>query len=181
MKKLWSIPIITVYLYAVTILTQWGYYSFFSIPSDFVEASIKDNIVYFFTLFKVAEEVAGVLKWYVWAMLIFTILIVGFVYTFNYTYKRLITALGTLILIFFLINSYNFGNALAKNSILFLVPDVGCSGISNGPYIIPGISNNQVILVPIDKNNKMLGGFIVKNIPDLGCKLEYKSIGLIKQ
>src|SRR3989344_3587248 len=115
MSKLWSLPVISVYLYAATILTQYGFNSYFNIPSSFIEASIKENIVYFFQLFQVASAVAGVMRWWMWAIVIIAALIITFFYNFHSFFRGIISLAGTIILGLLLWGSYNFGSMLAAN------------------------------------------------------------------
>lgn len=178
-SKLWNIPVISVYLYAVTILTQYGFHSYFNIPSSFIESSIKENIIYFFQLFQLASGVVGLMKWWMWIVAILAILIITFFYNFS-NYKKIIALCGTLLLGLLLYGSYGFGTLIAKSTTEFYVPAEQCASLDvNNSYIIPSFYGGRVVLIPIDKTRKMSGDILVKDISELGCTIEKKYIGTI--
>jgi hypothetical protein len=179
---LWSIPVITAYLYATTILTQYGYNSYFNIPPSFIEASIRANVIYYFQLFTIIGEVAGLFKWWQWSITIGAIIIVVMACYVESIYRNIVFIIGIFFLFLTLWGSVSIGSFLAKNIPTFLVPSSTCYGIGEDKsYIIPVIYDNDAILIPIDTSTlKMTGGFIVKDIPTMSCKLEYKNVGLIK-
>jgi hypothetical protein len=179
MSKLWSLPVISVYLYAATILTQYGFNSYFNIPPNFMEASIKENIVYFFQLFQLASAVAGLMKLWMWAVVILAVLIITFFYSFS-GYKKFIALCGTLLLGYLLYGSYNFGMLLAKNTAEFYVPVQNCASLEKDvTYIIPNFYQGKAILVPIDNARKMNGSILIKDLSELGCATERKYVGVV--
>jgi hypothetical protein len=176
MNKFWNIPIITVYLYAVAILTQHGFNSYFNIPSNFIEFSIKENIVYFFQLFQLALAIVGVMKFWMWIVVLVGAIVIAILCFFDYVYEIIFTSIligGALV------GSYYFGNFLAINTSTFYVPLSDCQLIGQGKYIIPVFYDSKAILVSIDENNKLGNGFMVKEMSDLSCKIELKNIGKI--
>lgn len=179
MKKLWNIPVLSVYFYAVTILTQYGHNSYFGIPSNFIEASIKENIVYFFQLLQIASGVAGLMGWWMWIVVIVAVCVV--LYLSNCRYRWVVSFLGAILLGVLLWGSYNFGGLIAANTTNFYSLSSKCASMSGeGLYIIPSFYDGKAILVSIDGNNKkMNGGFLIRNISDLPCELEQKEIGKI--
>lgn len=180
MSRLWSLPVISVYLYGITILTQYGFNSYFNIPSNFIEASIKENIIYFFQLFQLASAVAGLMKWWMWAVVIIAGLIIFFFFSFHSLWRKLISFAGLLLLGYLLYGSYNFGIILAKNSAEFYVPAANCELLEKDtPYIIPSFYQGKAILVPIDENRKMTGSILVKDLAELGCSTEKKYVGFV--
>lgn len=181
MSKLWSLPVISVYLYGITILTQYGFNSYFNIPSSFIESSIKENIIYFFQLFQLASSVAGLMKWWMWAVVILAILLITFFYNFS-GYRKFIAFCATLLLGYLLYGSYNFGILLAKNVSTFYVPAQNCTFLDkNTSYIIPNFYQGKAILVSIDSNKKLTGNVLVKDLSEPGCGTELKYIGLISK
>ncbi len=182
MSKLLTIPIISVYLYGITILTQYGYSSYFNIPSNLIEASITQNFVYFFQFFQLASTIAGVMKWWMWVMLIVTALLVFFFYASNRFWRFVISTCGVFLAAYFLYGSYNFGQLIAKSSSEFYVLSDSCTLSETGTkYIIPSFSQGNAILVSIDADNTLMGQVLVKNLSELECSTEKKNVGLIKK
>jgi hypothetical protein len=181
MKKLLSIPIIGLYLYGITTLTQYGYNSYFNIPSSFVETSLRANIIYFFQLFQAAEFIAGLFRWWMWAIVILILLIFALLWFLDNIFSKITIFVTTLILLYFLANSFNFGRALAANSQTFLGFGTDCPTLApNTIFIIPVIYDNQGVVVSINKDTKkMIGGFQVKELSGLSCELENISTGKI--
>ena len=60
-KKFWTLSALTVYIYTITILEQFGYNQYFGIPYNFVESSITVNVVYAFSLSHLVLNMAGAL------------------------------------------------------------------------------------------------------------------------
>lgn len=184
MKKLenllWSIPAIGTYFYAATVLTNYGFVSYFNIPSNFVSASLSDNIIFFYQYFVASAYLAGHAKWYAWLTIV---LIVGIIVALCYVsdiWKGVFTAIGTIFMLFWLGSFYRLGQTIAINSTIFLIPTAGCPPI--GPaaqYIVPITGDGQGVFVPINASNTMTGGFILKNLADLDCTLENKNIGKV--
>lgn len=179
MSKLWSIPVVSVYLYGITILTQYGYNSYFSIPSSLVESSITQNFVYFFQIFQLASAVAGVMKWWMWAVFVAGALMILFFYFFHQWWQKIISFGFLILLVYFLQGAHDFGQLLAKSSGDFYVPSQPCIGIPEGRYIIPNFYQGEAILVPIDESNKMIGGFLVKDLSELNCSVKSEHTGSV--
>lgn len=185
MKKLgnflWSIPALAVYCYIATVLTEYGYASYFNIPANFVSASLSDNIIYFFQLFTAGKYEIGLMRWWAWLSLIGIIIFIAALYYSHSFWRKIFGFAGTVIFLLLLTGFYNFGNRIAANTTAFWVPSVSCAPIgSDSRYIIPALNESQAVFVPIDQDNKMTGGFLVKNTADLNCKLEYKTVGKVK-
>lgn len=182
MEKLWSIPAITVYLYTVTTLTQFGYNSYFNIPPNFIEFSIKWNIIYFFQLFQLASGVIGLMGWWLWFVTLTAFLVIVSFFSLHRILK-IILAILSLALLLFVIGpgSYKFGDLIAKSSIAFYVPADQCLSLNGyNTFIIPTFYETKAILIPIDlSTRKIQGSFIVKETSELQCLLEYKEIGKI--
>ena len=70
--EIW-LPVLTIFVYSASVLTQYGYISYFGLPSYLIEASVKSNIIYSFTILRIA--------WIIWpiTLLLFVILL-----TFEY-------------------------------------------------------------------------------------------------
>lgn len=182
MSKLLTIPIISAYLYGIAILTQYGYNSYFNIPSNLIDASITENFVFFFQMFHLASAIAGAMKWWMWLVLIVSSLIVFLFYFSHRFWRFIISAFGFFILCYFLYGSYNFGQLLAKTGTEFYVPSEGCVSLdSETVYIIPSFYGESAILVAVDSDSKLTGEVVLKNMSELGCGTIKKSAGLIKR
>ncbi len=178
-KLFWSIPGLTIYAYATNILIQHGFYSYFGIPSDFINASITTNIINYFGLFQLVKATMGLIVWWMWFILVPIILVLVFLYYMDSRYQKIIVTFGTLVLIFFLYTSFNFGIQLAKGSEFFYAPISNCISKDGTEYVIPGFYQDKAILVSIDPNNKMRGGFIVRDLAQISCELNFQRIGTI--
>lgn len=182
MSKLLTIPIISVYLYGITILTQYGFNSYFNIPSNLIDASITENFIFFFQMFHLASAVAGAMKWWMWLVLVVSGLIVLLFYLSHKFWRFVISAFGFFILAYFLYGSYNFGQLVAKTGAEFYVPSESCTALNSvARYIIPSFHGESAILVAIDENNKLTGEIEVKNMSELGCGTQKKNVGQIKR
>jgi len=180
MSKFWSIPVISAYLYGVTILTQYGYNSYFNIPSNLIESSVTQNFVYFFQLFQLGTAIAGAMKWWMWVVLILGALTVLFFYGSHFIWRKIISVIGLGLICFVLYGSYNFGSLLARSTSDFYVPMSDCASLDqNTRYIIPIFYQGKAILVPIDADRKMIGGILVKDLAELGCTTERKYVGMV--
>jgi len=179
--KFWSIPIFTVYFYAANILMQYGYISYFGIPSSFIEASIKDNILYFFSLSQVIFIFIGQLKWWIALLMILPIIIIFDICNNNIFWKKFFNVLLIILFVSSLWFSYKLGKKIAEINTNYLTLDSSCVGLNDDhTYIIPNIYLSKMILTPIDLNNKMIGGFVVKESSYLNCLINYKQLGPIK-
>lgn len=180
-KKLLSLPIIGIYLYGITTITQYGFNAYFNIPKNFIETSIRANILYFFELFKLAQGVAGLMRWWMWVVLILLALFFALLYFSHHILAKLIIGLTVILLIVILVKSYNFGAFIAANTPDFPTLEQDCLDSDKDKiFIVPVIYDTKAILVPIYKDTKkMAGGFQVKEISELGCKLETQNIGKI--
>lgn len=183
LKKLsifWSIPSLTIYFYAANILAQYGYISYFNIPSSFIESSLKDNIIYFFDLFRIGFAVIGLIGWWLLLFIIPVILIVALFYN-PYSWRRFIYVFSPIALLASLWLFYNFGNKLASYNESYDVITPECINMNKETvYIIPDIYDTKLILVPIDKaTNKIKNGYLVKNSTDISCVIERQHIGRV--
>jgi len=180
MSKLWTIPAATIYIYALTILTQYGATSYFNIPANFISISPTENTIYAYNLFKLALEFIPLIKWWEWVIVV--IVFCFALFYFRILGKILISTI-TILLILFLYNAVNFGEFLAENQTNFLTLSPECSSLGKGEtYIIPVIDNGKAILIPIDENSKKIGNsFLVKDVAELSCKLEHREIGKLRK
>ena len=179
--RVWSIPAIAAYFYVATILAEYGYNSYFGIPPDFVRASLSENIIYFFQLLTASKDALGQIGLLMWVVVVVVAAFIVFLYYYHWLFKTIFGAIGTGIFFLFLLwGSFNIGKGAAINTTYFWVLSPNCLFAENGSeYIIPTISDSWVVLIPIDKQNTMKGGFLVRNINDIPCTLEYKNIGKI--
>jgi hypothetical protein len=184
MQKFWSIPAIGLYFYVATVLTNWGFLSYFNIPSTFVQASLSSNIIFFYQFITAALSLLGSLHWYVYVAAGFFFIVVVALYYLIFQYnkplKNTFVAVGTIVLFLYLGTFFSLGNLIASTQTSYIVP-VDCSVGPAYAYVIPLTDENQTILVPIDQNNKMTDGFLVRNTADLSCTFESKPVGKVAQ
>ena len=181
MSKLLSIPVISIYLYAVTILTQYGYNSYFNIPANFIEASLKENIIYFFGIFQLASAIVGLMRWWMWVVVILAALIILFLFSLHSAWRSFFSFCGVLLLGYFLYGSYNFGTLLAKSTSEFYVLSSNCNSLEKDLYVIPNFYQGKAILVTIDSAKKMTGDVLVKDLSELGCSTKKQYVGQLKK
>jgi hypothetical protein len=175
-KAFWSIPALAIYLYVITILTQYGFYSYFGIPSGYIDASITSNTTFFYTLVQGAIASVFAIKWG-WLIIIPVIIFILKVFKAKHIKSAI-----TLLVIASAYGFVGFGNLLATHQTAFLVLEPNCASVDFGQkYIIPQLSNGEAVLVPVSEDNKIDGSFLVKNAPDLNCKIKWTEIGLIKK
>jgi|GEM_PF-1190819 hypothetical protein len=184
MQKFWSIPAVGLYFYVATVLTDWGFLSYFNIPSSFVQASLSGNIIFFYQFIHSTLELLGSFHWYVYvaAGFFFVVLVALYylIFQYNRRLKNTLVAIGTLILFLYLGTFFRLGNLIASTQTSFVVP-VDCSVGSAYAYVVPMTDENETVLVPIDQNNKMTGGYLVKTTSDSSCTFEWKNVGKVVQ
>lgn len=178
-KALWSLPALAIYFYTAAVLTQSGYLFYFGIPKSFVEASLKENIIFFYEFSIIAQGIASLLSWAIWILLFLSALIIVLLYLYYDFWRSYFTVMGILSLFIILMGFFNYGKFLASAIPEFLVPSPDCSLVKNDArYIVPIVDiSGQAVFVPIDQTNKLIGGFFVKNISNESCKLEVQNIG----
>jgi hypothetical protein len=179
-SKFWSIPVLTAYVYTAAVLAQYGYLSYFEIPSTYVESSIQGNILYFFSLFQAAIGAIALMKWW-WALLAGLILIIIFdLYNSNRFWRKVLRI--SFIIIFFssIWLSYKLGHKSAELNTTFLVLENNCTTLdAKYTYIIPTTYRDKMIIMPIDSENKIFDSFMVKDGSDLDCFITKKEIGQV--
>ncbi|HBM46110.1 MAG: hypothetical protein UT05_C0007G0015 [Parcubacteria group bacterium GW2011_GWF2_38_76] len=171
--------IVPVYLYGVVILTQYGYNSYFNIPSSFIDYSIKENFVFFYGLFNLILIFLGTISWWTW---LFVVLLVFFSYIFYFEFGKIIKFTTIFLLLYALYSSYNFGYLLAENSSEFNTLTDSCSLLKDGnSYIIPNFYQGKAILASINSENKLIGEVSIKDLSDINCSIQKKYTGPIKR
>lgn len=184
MKKkenlLWSIPAIALYFYTATVLTEYGYASYFNIPSNYISASLSDNIIYFYQLLMAGQYAIGLVKWWLWIVLALIAIFIALLYFSNDFWRNYITLVGTVIFFLILIWFYNLGKGLGGVNATFWMPSASCPPIgTDSRYIVPISLGSDGIFIPINASNTMTGGFLVKDLTTLNCKLVQQTIGKV--
>ena len=173
-----------VYFYIATVLTSYGFLSYFNVPPVFIQASLSSNIVFFYQYISAYLALLIGMHWYALFGLGIFLAIVSALYFFLFQYskrrKKVLIAILTILWLLYLGTFYHLGEVIAANQTSFIVP-VNCSIGQDYAYIIPVIDGNTTVLVPIDQSRKMTGGFLVKNTADLSCTFQWKPIGAVMQ
>src|SRR3989338_7787624 len=119
MKGFWTIPVLAAYIYAITILGFAGFYLYFGIPIDYLEASLVANTVYVHMLLHAFWSAFALITPIGW-------LVIG------------ATSLFITAALLFAWQSVEFGENIARSVTGFYVPADGCiSGVKDERYIIP--------------------------------------------
>ena len=183
MKKIfYGLPIIPMYIYGITVLTQYGYNSYFGIPSNFISLLSAQNFVFYFQLYQLGGVIAHKIQWWMWIELIFTALIIYSSYMSSIVWQWIIRVSGVVVFVYVFLHSYNLGQFVAQNTSVFYVSMNNCSlSHDQERYIIPSFYQDNAILVSIDENNILKGNMIIKKLSDLECGITKQNIGLIKQ
>lgn len=183
LKMLWSLPLVTVYLYVATVLTTVGYFDYYGLPSYLVEASIQANITYFFTLFNLATAVFGSMRW--WTLIIILVLgVLIFLFYHSARWSRwLVTLAVALVLGWALYHSSDFGELLARHNTVYLVPSADCSAFGTSTQSVGiGIYQGKEVFVTADLvTHKQLGGFTLKDLSETSCVFERKNLWQIEK
>ncbi len=178
-----NLATIGTYLYVVSVLIQFGFNRYFGIPASFIESSIRANVVNFYVLIMDLLHI----KFDLWGGLFLAalLILIGLVLSFFY-YKYHRKALIIIIILFTLVLlhiSVSYGELRAKNLITFSVVPESCGIFSlEETYVMPVIYDNKGVFVQYDKaTNKLLNGFLVKELSDIPCKIETKDLGRLIQ
>ncbi len=172
-RLFWSIPVLAVYSYVVTILFDFGYQIYFGVPAYFIQSSVTGNTIFFYILVQSIRQIIINLGWW-W--LLFLPILGALVFYFQ---KHIVT-LVTVFLIIFAMLAVNFGMSIAQTADTFLMMSDTCPPLGSDPkYILVSIHENEAVFVPIDNENRMVGGFLIKDVTQLSCKLEFKTVGKI--
>ena len=178
MKLLKSSIFWGLYAYILTILAQYGFNSYFGIPSNFIEPSIRDNIIFFFVIFK------GLITLPTFWVIFFIMFIIFIAITFfeifrnNLVIKTIIVLLGIFLIFVF----YKFGEQLAKKSQTFPILSGNCLPLKdNIIYLVPAFYQTNAIVVPIssDDSHKIVGSFFLKEPIGPECGIHNEKIGQV--
>ncbi len=183
MSKFLSIPIVTAYIYILTVVTYYGFNSFFNIPYNYIEFSIKDPIVFFFDLSRLIASICSQITEWAWFGIVVTFLVLLVLFFFNKVTRWLIVA-GLIALVVYLpFGFYRFGNFLASASTSFYTAPSTCiPGATEDLYIAPTLFEGKVVFVPIATSTHQLeNGLLVRETSALTCQLEKKEIGKIQK
>ena len=169
------------YFWIATILFQYGHNSYFFIPPNFIEVSIRDNIIYFFTLTQIATGVAKSLTFWIWILLIMLTLIIWIFYILSNFTKKIFLVFILILVIFSLRWSYSFGNLWAETRTTYHTIPEGCLSVEDEiKYIIPFFYGTKAIIISIDEDNRNIAGsFLVREVADLDCEIKQEDIGKI--
>lgn len=172
-----------VYFYAGPILFQYGHTSYFGIPTNLIEPSIRDNIVFFFDLTRIMGMVAGHLSFWVWVILVIFTLVIWSLLAFQVVHRTLLSVILVALTVSSLFGFYSFGNKIAGLRTDFKVLPEGCLSAEKGiTHIIPAFYQTTALIVAIHSDTKKLtGSFLPKESSELGCDIQKKTIGPILQ
>lgn len=170
-----------IYFWGATILFQYGYNSYFFIPSNFIEVSIRENIIYFFNLSQIAGGILSSFNFWKYFSLIILLLSLWIFYIISNFTKKIFLILVFILSVFLLYGSYNFGIFWAETRIEYYVIPNECLSLDNDmKYIIPTFFETKAIVIPIDENNRNINNSIlIKEIADINCEIKKENTGVV--
>ncbi len=179
-KFFWSIPGIAIYVYVINILAQYGWNMYYKLPASFIDASIASNTTF---LHLIISSIFELIKINLVGDLIFIIIVLLIIYASDkFNGKKSLIFLVTLMAFFIGWEFYDFGFNLAKVNGTFFVAESGClPEASSTRYVAPIIYNNNAVFIPINNDNKMEGGFLVKDLSQMSCVIKMTEIGQLKR
>lgn len=176
--------LVPIYIYVATILTNYGYISYFRIPASSINASIVENTLFFFGilqgLLELHKSTDGRLT------IAFFFFIGLLFYGINKRFKtssnvRDIQIGVVAIILLFLFQ--NFGLFIAQQRYAFETLSPGCPLVEEGKfYIIHSIHDGNAIVTPVDaRTQKMDGGYKNLNVIDIPCSIVSRGVGKVQQ
>lgn len=181
MTKLINLSVVTAYLYILTVLSYYGYNSYFNIPYDSAGFSPQAPVIFFFDFSRLILDILKHASISFWITIIVSIIVVIGIYSYH-TLGRWLVNLGLIIaLVYTFFAFYNFGHLLASSATNFYTVDSKCiPGATEQLYIAPTISEGKAIFVPIDPESRQLkNGLLVRESTSINCQLEKKEIGKV--
>ena len=126
MSKLINLSVITAYLYILTVLSYYGYNSYFNIPYDSVHFSPQAPVIFFFDFSRLIFDVIKHFTLSLWIMIFVSFLVVLAIF-FYHKIGRWIITLGFIIAVVYTFFAfYNFGNFLAASTTNFYTTNSKC-------------------------------------------------------
>lgn len=171
----------------MTALNQYGFLGYFNVPSNFVNTSLTNNIIFFFQIFQVGKVLASSLGVMTCALLFMTfatwvIAILGLYWSSKKMKIGLEVAAAILCLVG-LWSFYNLGISSAENQETFFIAKSECilkEKDASTDFAAVGYYGGSAILVPYEpKTQKMKGGFMIRDLATMPCKLISTKIGRI--
>lgn len=183
MKKLISIPIVTGYVYILTVVAYYGFNSYFNIPATFIEFSVKNPIIFFFDLSRLIFSIFGQTSVSGWMGIIVFLLVVVAVFLYSKVIRVLVTVGFVVFLVWLPFGFYKFGNLLASVSTNFYTAPSSCiPGATEDLYIAPALFDAKAIFVPISASTLQIkNGLLIRDTSSLTCEMHRQETGRIKK
>lgn len=183
-KFVWSAVGIGLWLYVTNIITQYGFLSYFKVPPNFIDISLTSNVVFYYQIIELMQAIFGAITLPLWIIIGVCVLFLIYFWASNRFWAKTIEIVGTVILGILILGSFHFGHFLAVNGSTFDVPDTtGCISVgADTSFVVIAYKSTQAILVPIDETTrKMTGGYIVREVSQIPCKLVKAEVGKITE
>lgn len=190
----------TIFVYSVTILMQYGFLSYYGVPYFAIEPSIRDNIIFVYTIIKVITNLTPliIVKIILPVLLVTSVLIFTIYKFFSYTKIRnfnivkqitfdkylnklkwpfiMLLVLYSLHLFFIL----GFKTAEIHKDVYKL--SEGCGLVQEENYFISEFYQSKPIILYYNDQKEILDKFSIIDITNTGCSLEKITIeGLHKK
>lgn len=181
MTKLINLSVVTAYLYILTVLSYYGYNSYFSIPYYSAGFSPQAPVIFFFDFSRLILDLLKHATISFWITIIVSIIVVIGIYSYHALGRWLVNFGLIIALVYTFFGFYNFGHLLASSATNFYTADLKCiPGATEKLYIAPALSEGKVFFVPIDPGTHQLkNGLLVRESTNITCQLEKKEIGKI--
>ncbi len=161
-------------LYVATIFIQFGYNSYFNIPSEFISFSIRENTLFFRIFTQGLLLFLASIRWYLW-------MLIGILVALSFWSPKIRKVVYLALIAFaavFLWRTVSLGELVAKDQSAYFMLADDCTAMgTTTKYFIPNFYNEKALLVPYTKNqnsqNIMGSGFIVKDLSQLPCTVVY--------
>lgn len=171
-KSFWEIPVLTVYIYVITILTSSGFLAYFDVPPHFVGATIKENVVFMKMILDIIWQCVSAIG-YLWLVLLPLSIVIT-----HYFHKHLSKIVVVSLILFAIFGTKPLGTLMAEKQITFLTPSEDCEEFKGKTYAILSASDNTFVLLETDPvTKKIKRGFKPVDVSHLSCGLDYKDLG----
>lgn len=180
-NNVWGVSLAAVYIYVATVAINLGYITYFNVPTDFIEVSLRQNILFALS----AWQLVWLFLLSLGNLLLLALPLLCLLIFITFRYRKLISfdAFCAVALLLILIGLHWFGQALAAGKSAHYTLAENCSMDSEDTgYVIVTFYEKSAVLVPYEKNNNLLrGGFRVVSLEQENCTIDYKNIGSLER
>lgn len=171
----WILTIlIPIYAFLTSILLQYGYVSYYGIPTDYISVISRDSLLLVYSILTAVWSNLLGAHLYVWVTIVLALLLLYFLYKVVYL-KKIVYLIISVPFILFLLKAQGFGSTMAELNTTFKIASTKCAPGNLVNYISPLTNNGEIIFVLVEENKIVKGSVITKRISDLPCGIEEKT------